>query len=156
MAKEAEETANRGEQGILYALTKRMTNSSMRKNVPVESKDGNKVTTELEQLERWKEHFEEVLNVPGPGEPVEQIEAEEMDINIDPPSLNEITRSIKSNIFCSSSHIQQDLEQRRNTKRLAEGYYSQITKERELRDVRKLERDNVSFSSGKSVLQGHH
>ena len=48
----------------------------MKKNVPVESKDGKKVTTEPKQLERWKEHFEVVLNVPGPSELVEQIEAE--------------------------------------------------------------------------------
>ena len=62
-------------------MTKKMENTHTRKGVPVRSKDGRKITTESRQRERLKEHLEEVWNIDGPTEAVEQIQSEELDIN---------------------------------------------------------------------------
>ena len=95
LAKEAEEAARRGEQGTLYAITRRITNSKFKRSVPVRSKEGVRITSESGQIERWKQHFEEVLNLPGPQNAIDETAKEELDINTEPPSVNEIIRSLK-------------------------------------------------------------
>ena len=96
LAKEAEEAAQRGEQGTSYAITRQITNSKFKKSMPVRSKEGVRITTEAGQLERWKQHFEEVLNVPAPQSAVDEIMVmEQLDIDVKAPSMEEIIRSLK-------------------------------------------------------------
>ena len=95
LAKEAEETAQSGEQGLLYAITRRITNSRFKRNVPVRLKEGVRITTEAGQIKRWKQHFEKVLNLPGPQSAIDEMEEEGLDINTQPPSVNEIIRSLQ-------------------------------------------------------------
>jgi len=42
-------------------------------------------------MERWRQHFEEVLNVEGPIDPVEEVNGE-VDISIGTPSVEDITK----------------------------------------------------------------
>ena len=98
LAKEAEEAAQRGEQGTSYAITRQITNSKckFKKSMPVRSKEGVRITTEAGQLERWKQHFEEVLNVPAPQSAVDEIMVmEQLNIDVKAPSMEEIIRSLK-------------------------------------------------------------
>ena len=62
-AKEAEETAAKGEMNTVYKITKELS-SKKPTIVPVKDKVGRVITNEREQAERWKSHFKEVLNLP--------------------------------------------------------------------------------------------
>ena len=98
LAAEAEEAAARGEQGNVYKITKRVC-GRFKGNVggPIKDKQGKLLTTEKEQDERWAEHFREVLNRPPPDETADIPEAEEdLDIDIDPPTKEEIVAAIKT------------------------------------------------------------
>ena len=69
LAKQAELAANRGEQRTLFKLTKKINNESCRKSTPVKNKDGEVIKPD--QIERWREHFSEVLNSEAPDDPVD-------------------------------------------------------------------------------------
>ena len=71
LAKQAEHAANRGEQRTLFTLTKKITNESSKKRTPVKNKDGEVIKSEADQIERWREHFSEVLNSEAPDDPVD-------------------------------------------------------------------------------------
>ena len=43
-------SAQTGEQGALYAITRRITNSRFKRNVPVRSKEGVRITLKLAKL----------------------------------------------------------------------------------------------------------
>jgi hypothetical protein len=61
-AQRAETAAERGDAKELYSITKMLARKGFSKNRPVRSKDGQLLTTEEDQLKRWKEYFSEVLN----------------------------------------------------------------------------------------------
>jgi len=63
---EAEEAANRNDMRTLYRIVRDLTGTQATTNVPVKDKDGKVLLTEREQLARWVEHFNEVLNQPVP------------------------------------------------------------------------------------------
>lgn len=66
-------------------------------NLPVKDKRGKLLSTEKEMEERWKEHFEEILNRPPPThEPDISDPAADLDINIEPPQIPEIVSAIQS------------------------------------------------------------
>lgn len=50
--------------------------------MPVKDKQGNLITSEKEQDERWREHFAEVLNHPEPNEQAHILETD-TDLEID-------------------------------------------------------------------------
>ena len=63
----------------------------------IENKQGKLLTTEKEQEGRWTEHFQEMLNRPPPDETADIPEAEEdLDIDIDAPTKEEIVAAIKT------------------------------------------------------------
>ena len=98
LAAEAEEAAAKGEQGKIYKITKRVC-GKFKGSIggPIKDKQGKLLTTEKEQDERWAEHFREVLNRPPPDETTDIPEAEEdLDIDIDPPTKEEIVAAIKT------------------------------------------------------------
>ncbi|KDR14847.1 hypothetical protein L798_11487 [Zootermopsis nevadensis] len=61
-AQRAETAAEGGDAKELYSITKMLARKGFSKNRPVRSKDGQLLTTEEDQLKRWKEYFSEVLN----------------------------------------------------------------------------------------------
>ena len=65
--------------------------------MPVKNKNGMVIEKEAEKLQRWKEHFESVLNRPDPPHLADIQPADtDLDICTDPPSLEEVTAAIKA------------------------------------------------------------
>ena len=85
-ASQAQEAANREEQGKVYKITKLVSGKELRL-----------LTTETEQEPRWVEHFREILN-----RPQTTIEAEvqdpdtDLDVGTAPPEKYEIMATIRS------------------------------------------------------------
>jgi len=97
LAKKAEEAAAVHNMKDLYNITREISNSTGRKNVPVRDKGGILLTTVEEQLNRWKEHFNEVLNIQREGIVVPEMrEVRPLPIRTTPPSRSEIIDAIKS------------------------------------------------------------
>ena len=67
-----------------------------RSNFPVKDKQGNLLTSEQEQNQRWVEHFSKVLNRPDPKNPPDIAPSSDLDINTDPPTREEIIRAVKT------------------------------------------------------------
>ncbi|KAK2179617.1 hypothetical protein NP493_480g03044 [Ridgeia piscesae] len=62
---------------------------------PIKDKNGNVLTSDEEQLKRWREHFEELLNRPPPQNPPDITPAEEvLQIICERPSKAEIAKAI--------------------------------------------------------------
>ena len=98
LAAEVQEAAARGEQGRLYKITKQVCGKFKGSaGGPIKDKQGKLLTKEKEQEDRWAEHFQEVLNRPSPEETADILEAEEdLNINIEPPTKEEIVTAIKT------------------------------------------------------------
>jgi len=99
LAKQAQDAAEKREQGHLYQITKQICGKykGNNNNTLIKDKNGKLLTTEKEQDERWTEHFKEILNRPPPanGAIIEE-SAEDLEININPPSKVEIVTAIKT------------------------------------------------------------
>ena len=79
----------------LYMTTKKLAGKYSRPERPVKDKQGQNITDSEQLLERWAEHFEELLNRPAPENPPYIAEAEiDIDIDCDPPTREEIIRAI--------------------------------------------------------------
>ena len=50
----------------LYRLTKEISGASFRSSGSICDRNGNRLSTKLDVLARWREHFEEILNRPAP------------------------------------------------------------------------------------------
>ncbi|KAI5712725.1 hypothetical protein M8J75_010736 [Diaphorina citri] len=104
LAAKAEFAEREGNTKDLYKITKLLTNKRV-KQKPIRSKEGNIIAGENEQMKRWREYFEDLLNQPNtpPEDPSEDTferesrEVETADINIrdSPPSKSEIIKAIK-------------------------------------------------------------
>ena len=65
-------------------------------DIAVKVKDGKTVKDERERTDRWREHFEAILNRPIPQENPEICESEEdLDISTEPPTVKEMYQTIK-------------------------------------------------------------
>ena len=98
LTSQAEEAANRGEQGQVHKITKLVSGKYRgATDTPIVDKQGRLLTTEAEKEARWAENFSEVLNRPPP-----TIEAEVQDLDTDldvstaPPEKEEIITVIRS------------------------------------------------------------
>ncbi|CAC5359838.1 unnamed protein product [Mytilus coruscus] len=93
LADQAEEAANKREQGNLYKITKIICGRGKSSpNIPVKDKQGDLLTSENEQEKRWAEHFSEILNRPSPKElPTIPEPNIELEISIEPPTISEIS-----------------------------------------------------------------
>lgn len=98
LAKKAETAAATHNMKGLYDITKRIAGTAAKRSVPVKSKDGELLTNVTEQLNRWKEHFAEVLNLTRDGVSVtiRSDNVKLLPIRTDPPSRNETINAIKS------------------------------------------------------------
>jgi hypothetical protein len=63
LAQGAQEAAKKGNMRDLFDIVRKMTNTPMYCGVPVRDKAGSIITSVHGQLERWRQHFEEVLNI---------------------------------------------------------------------------------------------
>ena len=95
LAGEAETAARQGNMRDLYNTTKKLAGKFGKPERPVKHKQGRVIQGEDEQKNRWKEHFEELLNRPAPAEPPDIQPAEnDLPIDCDEPSKEEIRRAI--------------------------------------------------------------
>ena len=62
LAKSAEVAAFVGDKGKVYKITKELVNANTKADLPVLDLNGNILPTNEEKLDRWREHFESVLN----------------------------------------------------------------------------------------------
>ena len=97
LAKQAEEAAGQGNLKHLYMITKKLAGKFNQTDKPVKDKEGNSLTTAEGQLQRWAEHFAELLNRPPPKEPPDIPPAVTvLPINCNIPSKEEIKHAIMS------------------------------------------------------------
>jgi hypothetical protein len=95
MAQRAQEAADRGNMKELFHISRKMTNTAVNLNAPIRSKTGDVVTEVQGQLERWREHFIEVLNSEGSeADDTPLHSSPELQISIRPPSKREILQAI--------------------------------------------------------------
>ncbi|MEE4247398.1 MAG: reverse transcriptase domain-containing protein [Kangiellaceae bacterium] len=95
LAEEAEQAAAGGNMKELYDTTKKLAGKYSRPERLVTDKQGNSITDTGEQLDRWAEHFEDLLNRPAPRDPLAIPPAEEdLQIDTDKPTKEEIIRAI--------------------------------------------------------------
>ena len=73
----AEKAAENGRNKELYSMTKTIAGERRRQEVGVKDKQGVLKTEMQERLQRWVEHFSEILNRDDPVNPVEEDEIEE-------------------------------------------------------------------------------
>ena len=66
MALEAQVAADKGDSQTVYRVIKSLTGGLRSKSTTVKDKNGNNLSTEKDQLQRWAEHFEDILNRPDP------------------------------------------------------------------------------------------
>ena len=95
MASQAEEAASRDHLGTLYLITKKLTSRSDCTRNQINNKEGGVITEEHKVLERWKQHFEEVLNIEGERTEIHCRRTIALEIEVAPPSLEEVAKSIK-------------------------------------------------------------
>ena len=97
IADQAEKAARKGDLKTLYAMTRflvgRWGNSNSR---PVRDKEGKLSTHIDDQLARWKEHFQEVLNRPPPQDAPQLKPEDLLHINTGPITKAEIRKSLRS------------------------------------------------------------
>ena len=97
LAKEAEEAAGKGNLKDLHMLTRKLSGKFQQTDTPIKDRNGNPLTTTEEQLKRWAEHFEQLLNRAAPTTPPNIPPAEmELPINCEEPSMTEIRKAIKT------------------------------------------------------------
>ena len=73
LAEEAEAAARNNCSGDLYQLTRKIAGQG-RNMTTIKDKEGKRPVNEHEVLERWREHFEEVLNLQRPDIPLPVID----------------------------------------------------------------------------------
>ena len=96
LADEAEAAAGRQDAKTLYKITKVLSGKYSSCNQPVKDVSGKVIPGESERTKRWKEHFESVLNRPDPDrEPDIPASDEPLEINTDPPTIDEVKMAIK-------------------------------------------------------------
>ena len=69
LAEEAERACDKGDIKNLYNITRQLSGRTYNHNTLVRDKNGKALTKPEEQLTRWQEHFQEVLNRPPPTNP---------------------------------------------------------------------------------------
>ncbi|KAK7113089.1 hypothetical protein V1264_012440 [Littorina saxatilis] len=95
LADEAEQAAYSGNMKQLYDTTKRLSGKFSKPERPVKDKQGNTIHTLEEQLNRWAQHFEDLLNRPSPPSPPAMEPADvDLPVNCEKPTREEIRKAI--------------------------------------------------------------
>jgi len=96
IADRAEEAASKGDIKTLYATTRLLSGRRSNPNKPVRDKEGKLLTSLDEQLTRWKERFQEVLNRQPPQDAPQLEPGDPLDINTGPVTKAEIRKALGS------------------------------------------------------------
>ena len=81
----------------LYDLTKKLARKKSSTSKPIKDKHGNTLTKQADQLRRWGEYFEELLNQPPPPIPVAIPEAKLMlDVNTAKLGKEEVAKATQN------------------------------------------------------------
>ena len=97
MANKAEEAARRQDLGTLYKITKSLNGNHSGGNCPIRDKEDKIITDERQEISRWHDHFQSILNRPSPENEADIPEADvDLNINVDPPTEEEIICSMKA------------------------------------------------------------
>ena len=94
---EAEVAAQRNDMRTVYQITRKLRGDrGENQNHTVESKDGSTITEEKTKLDRWREHFQQLLNQCDPPTLAYISEAEQdMDIELLPITIPDVKEAIK-------------------------------------------------------------
>ena len=96
MAEKAEAAAADGHMKIVYQTTRILSGKWSKPAAPVKDKDGKTVFGQEGQLDRWREHFDNLLNRPPPENPPEILAARrDLAIETEPPDRDEVATAIK-------------------------------------------------------------
>ena len=97
LSTEAESAAGSGDIKKLYNIVKQLSGSTKKGSRPIRNKDGVMLGKLDDQLQRWKEHFEEILNRPRPAAtPILGEPESELRIRTDCITKSEIRKALKS------------------------------------------------------------
>jgi len=95
IAREAEDAANNNDLRTLYMTTQKLSGIRCNQNRPIRSEDGTLLTKMEDQLQRWKRHFESVLNRPAPSQLPDPLPADvPLNIGTGPISKGEIRSAL--------------------------------------------------------------
>jgi len=79
----------------LYDITRKLPGKYKHTDRPTNDKNGNVLTSDEDQMKRWREHFEELLNRPSRQNPPYIVPAEEvLQINCERPTKADIEKAI--------------------------------------------------------------
>jgi hypothetical protein len=95
LAEEAEEAARSNNMRQLYDTTRKLSGKFSRPERPVKDKNGNTVQGKKQELDRWLEHFKELLNRPAPTNPPHINPDNDLDIDSERPTREEIRDAIQ-------------------------------------------------------------
>ena len=91
IARKAENMAKKNDLRTLYMTKRKLSGIRCNQNHPIRSDDGTLLTKMEDQLQRWKRHFESILNRPAPSQlPGPQPADVPLNINTGPISKGEI------------------------------------------------------------------
>ena len=97
LAEEAEKGSGRQDLKTLYRINIMLNKGFKNNDISVKDMDGNVLSKEAEKLAHWKVHCGSILNRPEPEQVAEIPPAvEELDICIDPPTMEEGKAAIKA------------------------------------------------------------
>ena len=97
LAEESEKAALQGDMKTLYKTTKLLTGGFKNSDVPIKNMRGETIANEEEKINRWKEHFENILNREPPRlRPTIHSAEQDLPINVEPPTENEVRKAIQS------------------------------------------------------------
>ena len=97
-AERAQTAAENGRQKELYSIVKQLTGQHKKQTAAVKNKNGDLIKNKRDRMERWKEHFQDVLNREVPDDPPQASEGEmeELDIHTEAPTIQEIQKALKT------------------------------------------------------------
>ena len=96
LADQAEKAAGKGDLKALYATTRLLSGRRSNTNRPLRDKAGQLLTSVDDQLARWKEHFQDILNRPPPQNPPELEPGPPLNIDTGDMTKLEILTALKS------------------------------------------------------------
>lgn len=91
-----ERAASKGHLKTVYEITRTLSNERRGTLTAIKDKEGKILSSQEKRKKRWKEHFQEILNRPQPGHPLEvEIELQGQLTDTRPIRKGEIIRAIK-------------------------------------------------------------
>ena len=97
LAIKAENAARQNRMKDVYDVTRKLTGKFNKSSSHIRDNHGNLLKTDEDTLNRWAEHYNDILNVPSPQTEADIPPSEDtLDILTEPPSLEEIKLALKT------------------------------------------------------------